>query len=77
MVNIFTREVLDPREEDTLNELKEALKDSVTRNNLLKVEQVAQRFGQRPSEILWPDASHQFKLEVDILLFDLSIGPTL
>ena len=77
MVNIFTREVLDPREEDTLNELKEALKDSVTRNNLLRVEQVAQCFGQRPSENLWPDASHQFKLEVDILLFDLSIGPTL
>ena len=77
MVNIFNREALDPQEEDTLNALKEALKDSVTRGNILKVEQIAQRFGQRPSEMLWPNASQQFKLEVDTLLFDLFVGPTL
>ena len=77
MVNIFTGEALSPQEEDTLNELKEALNDSVTRANTLKIVQIAQRFGQRPSDMLWPNASHQFKIEVDTLLFDQFIAPTL
>ena len=76
MQNIFNGEVLDEVEADTLNTLKESLKDSMTRANLLKVVQIAQRFGQSPSEMLWPNASHQLKLEVDTLLFDLLMGRT-
>ena len=73
MQNIFTGKVLDEAEEETLNLLKESLKASVKRGHLLRVAQIAERFGQRPSNILWPDASHQLKLAVDTLLFDLLV----